>query len=80
MRATLAAALLLILVILPAPADACDQRCVIGMDNVAYCKPANLVYEHWRLIADCEPVVRCHRGPNAKICYPDCDGSWCYEV
>lgn len=71
-------AVLILATLVPPTAVACE-RCVIGGDNLAYCRPS-FYLPHWPLIADCEPITRCHRLANGEQCYPDCDGQWCYEV
>lgn len=78
MRNRLVGFVLLIAVLAP-NVNACD-RCVIGGDGLAWCRPANVYSEQWPLIANCEPITRCHRFPNSQACYPDCDGDWCYSV
>jgi hypothetical protein len=55
-------------------------RCVIGNDNLPYCKDPSVYDERFRPVAPCEPVLRCFHFPDADYCYPDCDGNACYEV
>lgn len=34
----------------------------------------------FRLVANCQPLIRCYHFPDGDFCYPDCDGPACYEV
>jgi hypothetical protein len=77
MRQTVVAIVFLMTMALPAAADC--ERCVIGGDNLAWCRPEYYL-PVWPLRSNCEPITRCHVLANGAVCYPDCDGAWCYEV
>ncbi len=77
MRRMLPYVLLAAALTLPAAADC--ERCVIGGDGLAWCRP-EFYLPHWPLVSDCEPIIRCHLLANGAFCYTDCDGAWCYQV
>jgi hypothetical protein len=77
---------LLLIVVLLIPATTlgqCKWECIYGTDQGTNLPFAECVEHPEQGIFDlntCRSVDRCIRFLGGSLCYPDCDGEWCYQV